>query len=151
MRLQRLRASEYRQFAALDLALPDAGVIGLVGRNGSGKSTVLEAIRFVLFGAEACRTTKDGVRRTGAEGPCWAELTLASATHGLVVARRELDGDAKVTVNGHLAARAPRGVTAYCKNLFGMDERTWGLAIECPQKQLDGAPRRPEAPRRRPS
>ncbi len=88
------------------------------------------------------------MRRTGAEGPCWAELTLASETHGLVVARRELDGDAKVTVNGHLAARAPRGVTAYFKSLFGMDERTWGLALECPQKQLDGFSRLRPAERR---
>jgi DNA repair exonuclease SbcCD ATPase subunit len=59
---------EYWQFAALDLAFPEVGVVGLVGRNGSGKSTVLEAIRFVLFGAEACRTTKDQLARTGSDG-----------------------------------------------------------------------------------
>jgi exonuclease SbcC len=146
--LRRFRARHYRQYATLDLALPAAGLIGITGANGSGKSSLIEACRFVAFGPDACRTTKDRIATTGLEGPCWAEVTYETADGRMIVARRELDGDAKVTVDGKLAAKSARGVTEYVTALFGMDAKAWALAFDCQQKELDAFSRLRPAQRR---
>lgn len=43
-----LRATNYRQFETLDLELPP-GCLAIVGENGAGKSSVLDAIELALF------------------------------------------------------------------------------------------------------
>jgi type I restriction enzyme M protein len=48
MRVRGVRLRDYRGFAALDLELPKAGAAVLIGINGAGKSTVLDAIAQVL-------------------------------------------------------------------------------------------------------
>ncbi len=44
----RLRLSTYRDYADLDLVLPD-GCVAIVGENGHGKSSLLDAIELALF------------------------------------------------------------------------------------------------------
>jgi type I restriction enzyme M protein len=48
LRVRGLRLRDYRGFTALDLELPDTGATVLIGINGAGKSTVLDAIAQVL-------------------------------------------------------------------------------------------------------
>lgn len=52
MRLQRLVLENYRGFASLDLAFPDGSLCVLIGRNGVGKSTALDACAALL--AQIC-------------------------------------------------------------------------------------------------
>lgn len=47
----RVRASNYRTFASIDLDLP-AGCVGVLGHNGAGKSSIVNAIDLALFGPE---------------------------------------------------------------------------------------------------
>lgn len=65
MRLSRLRLVNYRRFADASIQFPD-GLIGIVGRNGAGKSSVIEAILWALFGHDAARTNKDLLKRQAA-------------------------------------------------------------------------------------
>ncbi len=48
VRVRGVRLRDYRGFAALDLELPKAGASVLIGINGAGKSTVLDAVAQVL-------------------------------------------------------------------------------------------------------
>jgi type I restriction enzyme M protein len=48
LRLQALRLRDFRGFAKLDLDLPEEGPVVLIGVNGAGKSTVLDAVAMFL-------------------------------------------------------------------------------------------------------
>jgi len=48
MRIERLRLSNFRGFAELDLEFPKQGTTVLVGNNGAGKTSVLDAIGCLL-------------------------------------------------------------------------------------------------------
>ena len=69
MRILYLELRNYRRFKQLKLQFPD-GIVGILGLNGAGKSTVIESIAWALFGNvdEVVRTTRDNVKRAGA-GP----------------------------------------------------------------------------------
>lgn len=74
MRLSRLVLSNFRNLAAFEVKdIPPVGVVALVGENGVGKTSILEAISLLgggrgLLGAEAKEQLKHGVKP--AEG--WA-------------------------------------------------------------------------------
>ncbi len=49
MKLLSLRLSNFRQHVATDLHF-ESGITGIIGPNGSGKTTILEAIAYALYG-----------------------------------------------------------------------------------------------------
>jgi exonuclease SbcC len=61
MKIQRLQLTNFRQYVDLDLTFGD-GITAIIGANGSGKSTMLEAICWSLYGAEALRSKVEEVR-----------------------------------------------------------------------------------------
>src|ERR1700686_483992 len=87
MLLTRLYLRNYRVYEEpLDLALPP-GLIGIFGVNGSGKSSVLEAILWTLWGR--ARSGKDEVRTAGVGGDCVTEVEFEHEGH-LSLVRRTL-------------------------------------------------------------
>jgi len=75
MELHRLRLVNFRQHADTELEF-GAGITGIIGPNGSGKTTILEAIAWALYGAQAARGDKDSIRRIGAKGRAGVEVEL---------------------------------------------------------------------------
>ncbi len=67
MRLIRLALTNFRQHAETELVFRP-GLTGIIGPNGSGKTTILEAIAWALYGAKAVRGTKDTLRYNRAPG-----------------------------------------------------------------------------------
>ncbi len=65
MRLRRLQLRNFRQHEDTDLEF-GLGVTGIIGPNGVGKSTLLEALAWALYGTSAARGTRDSIRRRGA-------------------------------------------------------------------------------------
>ena len=57
MIIQNLKLENYRRFVKLDLEFPE-NIIGIIGNNGSGKSTIIEAIGWILYGNAIARTEK---------------------------------------------------------------------------------------------
>ncbi|WP_435195610.1 DNA double-strand break repair ATPase Rad50 [Natronomonas sp. EA1] len=66
MRFRRVRLSNFKCYADADLTL-DHGVTVIHGLNGSGKSSLLEACFFALYGARALDATLEDVITNGAE------------------------------------------------------------------------------------
>jgi len=61
MRLVSLDISNFRVIRQAHLDFPDA-VIGIIGRNGAGKSSIVEAIAWALYGNLAARSVKDEIK-----------------------------------------------------------------------------------------
>lgn len=85
MRLVSLRSDGYRLLNNIDVTFPD-GVIGVLGLNGSGKTSLLEAIAFALYGSSALRTTKEDILPpTG--GDANIEFVFALGSHRYRITR----------------------------------------------------------------
>jgi exonuclease SbcC len=119
--------------------------VGIIGQNGSGKSSLVEAVAWALYGNESSivRTNKEGIRSSSA-GPndeCSVELEFdLGADHYRVV--RTLKGknsisDAVLSVNGSLSARSDKGVTDLIVDRLGMDYRSFFISVFARQKDLN--------------
>ena len=73
MELHRIRLVNFRQHRDTELVL-GAGVTAIIGPNGSGKTTILEAMGWAFYGLKAIRGVKDNIRWTGA--PARARLKV---------------------------------------------------------------------------
>jgi DNA repair protein SbcC/Rad50 len=119
--------------------------VGIIGQNGSGKSSLVEAVAWALYGNESSivRTTKEGIRSSSA-GPneeCSVELEFdLGADHYRVV--RTIKGkncvsDAVLSVNGSLSARSDKGVTDLIVDRLGMDYKSFFISVFARQKDLN--------------
>ncbi|MEO7042354.1 MAG: SMC family ATPase [Gemmatimonadaceae bacterium] len=106
MKIHRLRMVNFRQHAHTEMTF-DRGITAIIGPNGSGKTTVLEAIAWALYGQPAIRGQRDGIRFLGA-GPRAAvevELEFDLGGHqyrvkrGLTTAAVFLDGSDSAVAN----------------------------------------------------
>src|SRR2546428_10176009 len=88
MQLLRLRLLNFRQHADTELEF-GPGITGIIGPNGSGTTTILEAIAWALYGAQAVRGDKDSIRRLGAKGRAGAtvDLEFRLGAHAYLVTR----------------------------------------------------------------
>ena len=75
MELRRLHLVNFRQHADTELEF-GPGITGIIGPNGSGKTTILEAIAWAIYGLQAVRGDKDSIRRLGAKGRATVEVEL---------------------------------------------------------------------------
>ncbi|WP_354702525.1 SbcC-like subunit of palindrome specific endonuclease [Paraconexibacter sp. AEG42_29] len=75
MKLQTIELREWRSFQSCDLEFPD-GLIGVRGANGSGKTTIAEAVAWALFGKMRPGARVADLKRQGADGPSSVELTF---------------------------------------------------------------------------
>lgn len=106
MKINSLRMQNFRQHARTEMTF-DRGITAIIGPNGSGKTTVLEAIAWALYGQPAIRGQRDGVRflGAGARAPVEVELDFELGGHryrvkrGLTTASLYLDGSDSPVAN----------------------------------------------------
>ena len=68
MIVRSLALRNYRSVRKLDLHFPESGLLGIVGDNGVGKSSILEAIAWALYGSPAVRGKTEGLTTVGEKG-----------------------------------------------------------------------------------
>lgn len=92
MILNTLRLENYKQYGHLELEFRE-GLVGVIGKNGAGKSTIFDAILFCLFGRD--EGNKAHVRSTFSEpkSTVLLELSFNIGEVGYLV-RREFRGKA---------------------------------------------------------
>ena len=140
MKVLELSLRNYRVFEEVDLELP-ARVIGIFGPNGAGKSTLVESIAFALFGVDATRTKKDGIRTNGVLTDCEVRLVFEHGGNPYEV-RRAIKGrghapDAELYVGGLVLATGTTEVTQEVVRLLHMDLPVFRASVYAEQKQLD--------------
>ena len=140
MILHRLRLQNYRVFEELTEVEFGAGLVGIHGANGAGKSSLIGAIPWVLYGH---LPTKVALARTaGTLGPCVVELEFEHEGH-LYRVVREVVGDvgaprtqAEAYVDGLQVTHGTKAVSAYMESVLGMSESAFLASVFTEQKQL---------------
>lgn len=144
MRISYLELKNYRRFKEFKLQFPD-GIVGILGLNGAGKTTIIEAIAWALFGNvdEVVRTGKDSIRRTGA-GPndacaVWLEFELGGTEYRV---EREMGGKslsmrAVLRTKSRILAEDDKQVRKMVEKLIGMDHKSFFTSVFARQKELN--------------
>src|SRR5438105_9794439 len=89
MRINSIRLQNFRQHAD-PCSQFDSGLTGIIGANGTGKSTILEAIAWALYGNPAARGKRDSIRwlRAPAGASVRVELDFELGGHRYRVIRK---------------------------------------------------------------
>ncbi len=134
--------SNFRRFENLEIRFVD-GIIGIVGRNGAGKSTILEAILWCLYGNKAARTGKDGIKRQTAEekDACLVELEFELGGNAYCLTRtisgKSNRTDTSLTRQGELDAVTTKEVELYLIRLLGLNLKGFLSSFFARQKELN--------------
>jgi exonuclease SbcC len=135
MELRRLRLVNFRQHA--DTALEfGPGITGIFGPNGSGKTTILEAIAWAIYGVQAVRGDKDSIRRLGAKGraPVEVELEFRLGPHEYRVTRGL--ATASLYQDSQPVANSLKAVTDKLERTLGMTHDEFFNTYFTGQKEL---------------
>ncbi len=143
MIIKNITLENYRRFGTLELEFSE-NLIGIIGRNGAGKSTIVEAIGWVLYGNRMGRTDKLDIRTQDADDKevCSVEMEFTYGGHEYRIFRK-LKGknaisEAAVYRNGSSQAEAvqDRGVNEYIENLLQLDYDSFSTSVFARQKDL---------------
>ena len=142
MYLTSVQLENFRRFAFAQIDFPD-GVVGIIGNNGAGKSTIIEAVAWALYGNDASRTDKEQIKRLGARPQDICRVILDFQMNGdnfRVV--REMRGksdmpDASVIVNKEIVVRGSTPAIDFVKKSLNMDFRAFMTSFYARQKELN--------------
>lgn len=143
MIIKTLELTNYRRFRSQAFEFPQ-NLIGFIGRNGAGKSTVIEAIAWALYGTRATRGVKSDIRSQQASDREACEVVLHFELSGVEYrVMRKLRGKSAVAeaavwqagIEEPLAVQE-QGVSAFIEELLGLDYRSFFASVFARQKDL---------------
>lgn len=137
MRLNRLTLSNFRLHTNTRIDF-EPGLTGIIGPNGSGKTTILEAIAWALYGLPAVRGRRQDVRSLSASGRAAVrvELEFELAGHRYRVLRTL--SSAELYLDGQSApiANSTTAVTDLVRRRLGMSQQEFFNTYFTGQKDL---------------
>jgi exonuclease SbcC len=142
MRLKSLALKNYRQYKEASIEFAD-GITGIIGLNGAGKSTIVEAMAWTLYGNNAARTDKEGIKRTTAPQSASVECELIMEIGGTeykivrMLKGSSQTGDASIIAGGKIIADSVKGVEKEVNHLLGMDWKSFYKSFFAKQKELN--------------
>ena len=128
MNVRSLSIRNYRSIKELNIEFPESGLIGIVGHNGAGKSSLLESIGWALYGTQAIRGKADGLTTIGAKGKCKVIMEFDHGDNGPYTVERTLK-DAKLESSGKEIAVMTSGVNSQIEKILNMDYRAFYTSI----------------------
>jgi exonuclease SbcC len=141
MILSKLHLENFKKYTAYDIEFGE-GLIGIIGKNGSGKSTIFEAILFALYGEFKNRGNKDIIRNANAstKDAVVVELDFEFESVEYKVLRefrgKALSANAKLYKNGELTTTGAKEVTTAIVKLTGMSKDAFMHTLFASQKEL---------------
>ncbi len=134
----------YRKFKNETIEFPD-GVFGIIGKNGAGKSSIIEAVGWALYGSYAAKTGQELIRWEHAppDSDCSVELEFILGNNSYRVLRelrgRNQSPQAKLYVDSGTMPEVSgaQPVTDFVSNRIGMDYRAFFTSVCAKQKELN--------------
>jgi len=137
VRLNHLRLTNFRLHVDTRIDF-ETGLTGIIGPNGSGKTTILEAIAWALYGMPAVRGKRQDVRSLAASGRAGVkvELDFDLAGHRYRVVRTL--SSAELYLDGASApiANSTTAVTDLIRRRLGMSQQEFFHTYFTGQKEL---------------
>ena len=130
---------KYKNFK-IDFSL---GLIGIIGKNGSGKSTIFEAILFALYGELKNKAYKEIIRNSDAstKDAVVVELIFEFENYEYKIIRefrgKALSANAKLYKNEDLVCTGARDVTSRIISLIKMNKEAFLATLFSSQKELN--------------
>jgi len=136
MKLIDLHLKSFRQHRDSYIRFPEEGLIGILGPNEGGKSTVLEGITFALYGAPATRGTVGSIRSNRAVGSEQASVELRFEVGGKTYRIRRTQKQAWMWEGEEQIARSISGVNSRAARIVGMTLEEFQSTYLATQKDL---------------
>lgn len=139
MILNTLRLTNYKQYGHLELEFRE-GLVGIIGKNGAGKSTIFEAILYCLFGRD--ESNKNHIRSAFAEPKTTVELQLDFSIGEIGYrVKREFRGKALAVgaefyKNDDLIAKGVTAVNEELVKVLHMEKDAFKRSVFSGQKEL---------------
>ncbi len=143
MKLVSMELKNYRRYEHQIITFPE-GLIGIVGKNGTGKSTLIEAIAWCLYGSDVTRRRKGDIRRTeaGEASECKVIVELMLGSDAIRVERsirgKNAQASARLFLNGstEAAITGVREVSEEIASRTRMDYVSFFTSVFAKQKEL---------------
>ena len=149
--LENFRSFSNATFAPLGIG---QGMTAINGSNGSGKSSVVYAIIWSLYGVTPDGVPVRALRKQGSEGEVKAKVTFRHEGQTIVVTRalrgRNDSTIASITVDGREETTvSTRAATSWVTERLGLDSEAFLTAFVVQQKELDSLIKARPAERRK--
>jgi len=145
MILKSLTLKNYRRFKNLKLDFTQ-NITAFIGKNGSGKTTIFEAILYALFGTQMVRTAKEDIKSDFAKLKQKCEVCLTFELEGKQYRiERTIKGKNSISSafvftpqkGNKPVAERESGVNQFIQKLLGMNAATFKISVFSAQKELD--------------
>ena len=141
MILSRLKLENFKRYVTFEIEFGE-GLIGIIGKNGSGKSTIFEAILFALYGELKNKKFKEVIRNANAstKDAVLVELVFEFEGAEYRVVRefrgKALSANAKLYKNEVLTTSGVKEVTSAIVKLTKMSKDAFLHTLFASQKEL---------------
>lgn len=143
MRLNSLSMKNFKKYrGGVKVEFQD-GLTGILGGNGSGKSTIVEAIAWALYGSRASTVRRDFIKNSRASERDDLEVTLSLQHDGkeMTVLRamrgKGMTPEARLRIDGELVATGTREVDGRLEEILRISFADFMKTFYARQKDLD--------------
>lgn len=148
--LNRIELNNFRSHEHFIFEPKVDGITAISGKNGAGKSTIVDAFAWALYGTRPSKVTnkmliREGIEVKNHEPQVTVDIEINKITYRIIRRIVSQSGAADCNVyskqaNGEyniLAGPAVTSAEAYIKQIMGMDEKGFLTSVLIQQKQVD--------------
>lgn len=142
MHLNRLSLRNFKKYRRAEIEFQD-GLTGIVGGNGVGKSTIVEAVAWALYGSKASTIKRDFIKnaRAGENDSVGVVLSLRMGSQELSISRgmrgKSMSPEATLDIDGHRVASGSREVDGRLEEMLKISFQDFMKTFYARQKDLD--------------